>query len=73
MLADRATALDARMSMRAYANRMRTAADALLSNLTGDQLARALFPFEDEEERRDWDFVPKYRPKGLPVREMTDR
>jgi len=73
MLADRATALDARVEMRAYANRMRTAADALLSNLTRDQLAKALFPFEDEDERRDWDFIPKYRPKGLPLREMTDR
>src|SRR3954451_11430381 len=59
--------------MRGYANRMRTAADALLSNLSRDQLAKALFPFQDEEERRDWDFIPKYRPKGLPLREMTDR
>jgi hypothetical protein len=73
MLADRATALDARVDMRTYANRMRTAADALLSNLSGDQLAKALFRFEDEEERRDWDFIPKYRPKGLPLRQMTDR
>ncbi len=73
MLADRLTALDARIDMRAYANRMRTAADALLSNLTRDQLSRALFPFEDEDERRDWDFIPKYRRNGLPLREMTDR
>ncbi len=73
MLADRLTALDARIDMRAYANRMRTAADALLSNLTRDQLSRALFPFDDEDERRDWDFIPKYRRNGLPLREMTDR
>jgi hypothetical protein len=73
MLADHPTALSARIDMRAYANRMRTAADALLSNLSRDQLSKALFPFEDEEERRDWDFIPKYRPRGLPLREMTDR
>jgi hypothetical protein len=65
--------LDARLEMRAYANRMRSAADALLSNLTHDQLAKALFPFDDEDERRDWDFIPKYRRHGLPLREMTDR
>ena len=65
MLADRMTALDAHLDMRAYANRMRSAADALLSNLSRDQLARALFPFEDEDERRDWDFIPKYRRKLL--------
>jgi hypothetical protein len=59
--------------MRPYANRMRAAADALLSNLNQEQLARAFFPFQDEHERRDWDFIPKYRPRGLPLREMTDR
>jgi Protein of unknown function (DUF3500) len=58
---------------RPWANRMRAAADALLSNLTREQLARAQFAFEDEAERRDWDFIPKYRPRGLPLREMTDR
>src|SRR5262245_8641003 len=73
MLADRPTTLDARLDMRAYANRMRGAADALLSNLTRDQLGKALFPFEDEDERRDWDFIPKYRRNGLALREMTDR
>src|SRR5438105_6765637 len=62
-----------RMDTRGYANRMRSAADALLTNLNRDQLAKAVFPFEDETERRDWDFIPKYRPKGLPLREMTDR
>jgi hypothetical protein len=65
--------MDERFEMRAVANRMRMAADALLSNLTREQLAKALFPFEDESERRDWDFIPKYRPRGLPLREMTDR
>src|ERR671939_667347 len=65
--------VDARLAMRPYANRMRAAADALLSNLNQEQLARAFLPFEDEAERRDWDFIPKYRPKGLPLREMTDR
>jgi hypothetical protein len=59
--------------MRAYANRMRSAADALLSNLSREQLAKALFAFDDEHQRRDWDFIPKYRPHGLPLREMTDR
>jgi Protein of unknown function (DUF3500) len=66
-------ALDARVDARGWANRMRTAADALLSNLNREQLARALFPFDDENERRDWDFIPKYRPRGLPLREMNDR
>src|SRR5690349_3074917 len=65
--------LDSRLDMRGYANRMRTAADALLSNLSREQLARALFGFDDENERRDWDFIPKYRPRGLPLRDMTDR
>jgi hypothetical protein len=69
----RAAVLDPRLAMRPYANRMRTAADALLSTLTGDQLAKALFPFDDENERRDWDFIPKYRRNGLALREMTDR
>jgi hypothetical protein len=69
----RPTSLDARLDMRAYANRMRAGADALLSNLTRDQLARALFPFDQDDERRDWDFIPKYRPNGLPLRDMTDR
>jgi hypothetical protein len=70
---ERPGVLDARLDTRPYANRMRSAADALLSNLTREQLAKALFAFEDESERRDWDFIPKYRPRGLPLREMTDR
>src|SRR6516162_1097640 len=65
--------LDAQLDTRPSANRMRSAADALLSNLNREQLAKALYPFEDEDERRDWDFIPKYRPRGLPLREMTDR
>jgi hypothetical protein len=70
---DRLTSLDARLAMRPWANRMRAAADALLSKLDREQLARAFFPFEAEDERRDWDFIPKYRARGLPLREMTDR
>jgi Protein of unknown function (DUF3500) len=73
MLADRMTVLDSRLDMRAYANRMRSAADALLSTMSRDQLAKALFAFQDEDERRDWDFIPKYRRNGLALREMTDR
>ena len=69
----RAAVLDARLDLRPYANRMRSAADALLSNLNREQLAKALYPFDAEDERRDWDFIPKYRPRGLPLREMTDR
>jgi Protein of unknown function (DUF3500) len=65
--------LDARLATRPWANRMRAAADALLSNLSGEQLARAFFPFDAEDERRDWDFIPKYRPRGLPLRQMSDR
>jgi len=65
--------LDTRLEMRGYANRMRSAADALLSNLNREQLAKAAFPFDDEDERRDWDFIPKYRRNGLALREMTDR
>jgi hypothetical protein len=64
---------DERFDMRGYANRMRSAADALLSNLNAEQLARAQFEFGDEAERRDWDFIPKYRPHGLALRAMTDR
>jgi hypothetical protein len=67
------TAPDERFEMRGPVNRMRAAADALLSNLSREQLARAQFAFVDEAERRDWDFIPKYRPHGLPLREMTDR
>jgi Protein of unknown function (DUF3500) len=65
--------LDARLDMRTYANRMRSAADALLSNLSREQLNKALYPFSEADERRDWDFIPKYRPRGLALREMTDR
>lgn len=65
--------MDERFDMRGVVNRMRAAADALLSNLTREQLAKAQFSFDDEQERRDWDFIPKYRPRGLPLREMTDR
>jgi hypothetical protein len=68
-----AHAKDERFEARGVVNRMRAAADALLSNLNREQLARAQFSFEDEQERRDWDFIPKYRPRGLPLREMTDR
>ncbi len=71
--AEQIDVLDTRLEMRGYANRMRSAADALLSNLNREQLAKAAFPFDDEDERRDWDFIPKYRPRGLPLREMTDR
>src|SRR5919206_2529887 len=72
---ERMPVLDTRlnMDMRGYANRMRSAADALLSNLSREQLAKAVYAFDDEHERRDWDFIPKYRPRGLPLREMTDR
>src|SRR5947207_9746784 len=70
---ERSTPADARLPMRPYANRMRAAADALLTNLSRDQLAKALYSFDDEQNRRDWDFIPKYRPHGLPLREMTDR
>ncbi|HEX5142200.1 MAG TPA: DUF3500 domain-containing protein [Dehalococcoidia bacterium] len=66
-------AIDERYDLRMAANRMRAAADALLSNLSRDQLVRACFPFEAEAERRDWDFIPKYRPNGLPLREMDSR
>src|SRR3569833_321091 len=72
-IVERAAPIEARIDTRGYANRMRAAADALLSNLTREQLERAVFRFEDEAERRDWDFIPKYRPHGLPLREMTDR
>src|SRR5712692_5382759 len=71
--AGRAAGPDARFDMRGYANRMRAAADALLSNLNAEQLTRAQFAFNDEKERRDWDFIPKYRPHGLPLRHMTER
>ena len=68
-----APAIDPRFDMRGTTNRMRSAADALLSNLRPDQLAKAQFRFEEEDERRDWDFIPKYRPHGLPLRELDAR
>jgi hypothetical protein len=64
---------DSRFDTRGFANRMRSAADALLSNLNSEQLSRAQFDFSDEAQRRDWDFIPKYRPHGLPLRAMNDR
>jgi hypothetical protein len=55
------------------ANRMRLAATVLLESLTAEQRARAMLPFDDDAERRDWDFVPKQGRNGLPLRDMTFR
>ncbi len=54
-------------------HRMRLAAGVFLENLRPDQRARAIFPFEAEQERRDWDFVPKYGRNGLPLRDLNHR
>ncbi len=51
------------------ASRMGEAAVNFTSALATDQRAKALFPFEDDDVRTFWDYVPLER-KGLPLREM---
>ncbi len=51
------------------AEEMAEAAGKFLAALDGAQRARAEFSFQDEE-RRNWSFIPKDR-NGLPVKEMT--
>jgi len=48
---------------------MAEVATLLLTVLTPEQKAKALFPFADEE-RINWHFIPRER-KGLPLKEMT--
>ena len=49
---------------------MSEAANHLLAALAPEQRARAVFPFDDVEERQNWHYVPRAR-KGLPLRDMT--
>jgi hypothetical protein len=58
---------------RATLGRMRNAATAFLENLGVEQRARAMFPFDQEAERRDWDFVPKQGRNGLPIKDLDYR
>jgi hypothetical protein len=48
---------------------MAEAAKGLLSSLTPEQRAKAVFRFDDEE-RYNWHYIPRVR-KGLPLKEMT--
>lgn len=50
---------------------MEAAATALIQSLDGQQQEKALYKFDDEE-RKNWHFVPKVR-GGLPLREMQDQ
>ena len=52
-------------------NRMRSNATAFLEALDPDQRQMACFDFDNEAERRDWDFIPKSGRNGLPMRLMT--
>jgi hypothetical protein len=52
---------------------MRMAANALLENLSVEQRARIMFDFDNEAERRNWDFIPKGGRKGLPLKDMDGR
>jgi hypothetical protein len=56
---------------RQTANKLRGLATAFLENLDRDQRAMAIFDFDNEAERRDWDFIPKSGRNGLPFRLMT--
>src|SRR5439155_14345 len=51
------------------ARQMADAANKWLASLTAEQRAQAVYEFKDEQ-RFDWNFVPKPR-KGLPFKEMT--
>jgi hypothetical protein len=53
--------------------RMMAAVWALLYDMTPEQRATACFALDDDAERWDWDFIPKYGRGGLMVRRMTDR
>jgi len=52
--------------------RMGEAAVNFRDSLAPDQRAKALSPFEDDDSRTFWDYVPLSR-KGLPLREMDRR
>ena len=51
------------------AQQMMDTANALLSTLSPEAKARAVFAFDDAE-RENWHFIPRER-KGLPMKEMT--
>ena len=56
---------------RQTAGKLRGLATAFLENLDRDQRAMAIFDFDNEAERRDWDFIPKSGRNGLPLRLMN--
>jgi len=51
-------------------NKMRAGATAFLEHLRPDQRARAMFEFDNEAARRDWDYVPKQGRLGVPVKDL---
>ena len=54
------------------AKRMAEAANSFLGCLEGGQKSQAELSFADEEERRNWHYIPKER-RGLPLKEMDGR
>ncbi len=54
------------------AKRMAEAADSFLGSLEGGQKSQAELSFADEEERRNWHYIPRER-HGLPLKEMDGR
>ena len=54
------------------AKRMAEAADSFLGSLAGDQKSKAELSFADEEERRNWHYIPRER-QGLSLKEMDGR
>ena len=55
--------------IRSLVQRMGEAAASFTAVLAPDQRAKAQFPFEDDDVRTFWDYVPLAR-KGLPLGEM---
>ena len=58
-----------RVAAHEAAQQMMDTANALLSTLSPDAKAKAVFAFDDAE-RENWHFIPRER-KGLPMKEMT--
>ena len=54
------------------AKRMAEAADSFLDSLARDQKSKAELSFADEEERRNWHYIPRER-QGLSLKEMDGR
>jgi hypothetical protein len=64
------TLLVSRAHAHVAAQQMVDTANAFLTALTPEEKAKAVFQFDNTEERENWHFIPRER-KGLPMREMT--